>query len=30
MIARAIVTYRVSPGLIFGSFRFPGARNVKT
>jgi formate dehydrogenase major subunit/formate dehydrogenase alpha subunit len=28
MIARAVVTDRVSPGLIFGNFHFPGAQNV--
>jgi predicted molibdopterin-dependent oxidoreductase YjgC len=28
MIARALVTDRVSPGLIFGNFHFPGAQNV--
>jgi predicted molibdopterin-dependent oxidoreductase YjgC len=28
MIARAIVTDRVSPGLIFGNFHFPGLQNV--
>jgi formate dehydrogenase alpha subunit len=28
MIARAIVTDRVPPGLIFGNFHFPGVRNV--
>jgi formate dehydrogenase major subunit/formate dehydrogenase alpha subunit len=28
MVARAIVTDRVSPGLIFGNFHFPGAQNV--
>ena len=28
MIARAIVTERVSPGLIFGNFHFPGLQNV--
>jgi anaerobic selenocysteine-containing dehydrogenase len=28
MIAEAIITDRVSPGLIFGNFHFPGAQNV--
>jgi formate dehydrogenase alpha subunit len=28
MVARALVTDRVSPGLIFGNFHFPGAQNV--
>jgi formate dehydrogenase alpha subunit len=28
IIARALVTDRVSPGLIFGNFHFPGAQNV--
>lgn len=28
MLAKAIVTDRVSPGLIFGNFHFPGAQNV--
>jgi formate dehydrogenase alpha subunit len=28
MIARAIVTDRVAPGLIFGNFHFPGLQNV--
>ncbi len=28
MIAQAILTERVSPGLIFGNFHFPGAQNV--
>jgi predicted molibdopterin-dependent oxidoreductase YjgC len=28
MIARALVTDRVSPGLIFGNCHFPGAQNV--
>jgi anaerobic selenocysteine-containing dehydrogenase len=27
-IAKAIVTDRVSPGLIFGNFHFPGAQNI--
>lgn len=28
MIARALVTDRVPPGLVFGNFHFPGRRNV--
>jgi formate dehydrogenase alpha subunit len=28
MVAKAVVTDRVSPGLIFGNFHFPGAQNV--
>ncbi|HBY94812.1 MAG TPA: formate dehydrogenase subunit alpha [Chloroflexi bacterium] len=28
MIARAVVTDRVSPGLIFGNFHFPGIQNI--
>jgi formate dehydrogenase alpha subunit len=28
MIAQAVITDRVSPGLIFGNFHFPGAQNV--
>ena len=28
MIAEAIITDRVSPGLIFGNFHFPGVQNV--
>jgi formate dehydrogenase major subunit/formate dehydrogenase alpha subunit len=28
MIARALVTERVSPGLVFGNFHFPGPQNV--
>jgi formate dehydrogenase alpha subunit len=28
MIARAVVTERVSPGLLFGTFHFPGRANV--
>ena len=28
MIARALVTDRVSPGLVFGNFHFPGRQNV--
>jgi formate dehydrogenase alpha subunit len=28
MIAKAIVTDRVPPGLIFGNFHFPGAQNI--
>jgi formate dehydrogenase major subunit/formate dehydrogenase alpha subunit len=28
MIARALVTERVSPGLVFGNFHFPGRQNV--
>ena len=28
MIARALVTDRVCPGLIFGNFHFPGKQNV--
>ncbi len=28
MIAKAIVTDRVSPGLVFGNFHFPGPQNV--
>ena len=28
MIAKALVTSRVCPGLIFGNFHFPGSQNV--
>ncbi len=28
MVAEALVTDRVSPGLIFGNFHFPGPQNV--
>ena len=28
MIAQALVTDRVSPGIIFGNFHFPGAQNI--
>jgi predicted molibdopterin-dependent oxidoreductase YjgC len=28
MIARALVTERVSPGLVFGNFHFPGQQNI--
>jgi formate dehydrogenase major subunit/formate dehydrogenase alpha subunit len=28
MVARALVTDRVSPGLVFGNFHFPGRQNV--
>jgi formate dehydrogenase major subunit/formate dehydrogenase alpha subunit len=28
MVARALVTDRVSPGLVFGTFHFPGRQNV--
>ena len=28
MVARALVTDRVCPGLIFGNFHFPGQQNV--
>jgi formate dehydrogenase alpha subunit len=28
MIGRALLTERVSPGLVFGNFHFPGAQNV--
>ncbi len=28
MIAEAIITDRVSPGVIFGNFHFPGAQNI--
>ena len=28
MVAQAVVTDRVSPGLVFANFHFPGAQNV--
>jgi anaerobic selenocysteine-containing dehydrogenase len=28
MVARAVVTDRVAPGVIFGNFHFPGPHNV--
>ena len=28
MLARAFVTDRVSPGVVFGNFHFPGSHNV--
>ena len=28
MVAEALVTHRVSPGLIFANFHFPGLQNV--
>jgi len=28
MVARAVVTDRVAPGVVFGNFHFPGLQNV--